>query len=82
ELELLAGETADLLRLALRWRESGVLRQGRRSRAARGEPLAHGNTERPVNRLAELPVPANASEEQALEAALESALAQRLYHDE
>lgn len=73
ELELLAGETADLLRLAHRLLESGVLRQGSLSKAARGYHLAQGNNERPVTRLAVLPVAAKASVEQGLEAALESA---------
>ena len=82
ELELLAGETADLLRLAHRLLESGVLRQGSLSKAARGYHLAQGNNERPVTRLAVLPVAAKASVEQGLEAALESALAHWLYHDE
>ncbi len=61
ELELLAGETADLLRLAHRLLESGVLRQGSLSKAARGYHLAQGNNERPVTRLAVLPVAAKAS---------------------
>ena len=82
ELELLAGETADLLRLAHRLLESGVLRQGSLSKAARGYHLAQGNNERPVTRLAVLPVAAKASVEQGLEAALESALVHWLYHDE
>ena len=64
ELELLAGETADLLRLAHRLLESGVLRQGSLSKAARGYHLAQGNNERPVTRLAVLPVAAKASVEQ------------------
>ncbi|CDL63137.1 Adenylate cyclase [Klebsiella pneumoniae IS39] len=42
ELELLAGETTDLLRLAHRLLESGVLRQGSLSKAARGYHLAQG----------------------------------------
>ncbi|MBN0031116.1 CYTH domain-containing protein, partial [Pseudomonas aeruginosa] len=66
ELELLAGETADLLRLAHRLLESGVLRQGSLSKAARGYHLAQGNNERPVTRLAVLPVAAKASVEQGL----------------
>lgn len=53
--------------------ESGVLRQGSLSKAARGYHLAQGNNERPVTRLAVLPVAAKASVEQGLEAALESA---------
>ncbi len=52
ELELLAGETADLLRLAHRLLESGVLRQGSSEQAARGYHLAQGNNERPVTWLA------------------------------
>ena len=82
ELELLAGETADLLRLAHRLLESGVLRQGSLSKAARGYHLAQGNGERPVTSLTVLAVAAKASVEQGLEAALESALAHWLYHDE
>ena len=67
ELELLAGETADLLRLAHRLLESGVLRQGSLSKAARGYHLAQGNGERPVTSLTVLTVAAKASVEQGLE---------------
>ncbi len=68
ELELLAGETADLLRprasfAGERRPASGSLMQSR----ARYH-LAQGNNERPVTRLAVLPVAAEASVEQGLEA--------------
>jgi triphosphatase len=82
ELELLSGDTADILALARRLLETGVLRQGSLSKAARGYQLAQGNEPRPVKPLTVLRVAAKASVEQGLEAALESALAHWLYHDE
>lgn len=49
---------------------------------ARGYQLAQGNEARPVKPLTVVGVAAKASVEQGLEAALESALAHWLYHDE
>ncbi len=82
ELELLSGNPQDILSLAHRLLESGVLRQGSLSKAARGYHLAQGNDERPVTALSVLRVVPKASVEQGLEAALENALAHWLYHDE
>ena len=81
ELELLSGKTQDILTLARRLLDTGVLRQGSLSKAARGYHLAQGNEERPLTALSILRVAPKASVEQALEAALESALAHWLYHD-
>ena len=81
ELELLSGTTQDILTLARR-RWIPVLRQGSLSKAARGYHLAQGNEERPLTALTILRVAPKASVEQGLEAALESALAHWLYHDE
>ncbi|EPK7469881.1 CYTH domain-containing protein [Klebsiella aerogenes] len=82
ELELLSGDTADILALAHRLLATGVLRQGSLSKAARGYQLAQSNEARPVKSLTVVGVAAKASVEQGLEAALESALAHWLYHDE
>lgn len=82
ELELLSGDTADVLTLARRLLDTGVLRQGSLSKAARGYHLAQGNDERPLRSFGILSVAAKASVEQGLEAALENALAHWLYHDE
>lgn len=82
ELELLSGKTEDVLTLARRLLETGVLRQGSLSKAARGYHLAQGNAERPVTAFGIVQVAPKASVEQGLEAALENALAHWLYHDE
>ena len=82
ELELLSGDPQDILTLAHRLLDIGVLRQGSLSKAARGYHLAQGNEERPLTALSVLRVTSKASVEQALEAALENALAHWLYHDE
>ncbi|WP_368751143.1 inorganic triphosphatase, partial [Klebsiella oxytoca] len=82
ELELLSGNTQDILTLARGLLDTGVLRQGSLSKAARGYHLAQGNEERPLTELTILRVAPKASVEQGLEAALESALAHWLYHDE
>ena len=82
ELELLSGNTADLLTLARGLLDTGALRQGSLSKAARGYHLAQGNGERPPIALDILPAIAKASVEQGMEAALENALAHWLYHDE
>ena len=73
ELELLSGTTQDILTLARRLLDTGVLRQGSLSKAARGYHLAQGNEERPLTALTILRVAPKASVEQGLEAALESA---------
>lgn len=82
ELELLSGKTEDVLAFARRLLETGVLRQGSLSKAARGYHLAQGNEARPVQPFGVLQVAPKASVEQGLEASLENALAHWLYHDE
>lgn len=82
ELELLSGDTQDLLKLARQLVNLEVLRQGSLSKAARGYHLAQGNPERPLRPLTVLSVPRKASVEQAFEAALEKALSQWQYHEE
>lgn len=82
ELELLAGETADLLRLAHRLLESGVLRQGSLSKAARGYHLAQGNAPRELRPTPFLQAAPKATVEQAFASALELALSQWQYHEE
>ena len=51
ELELLSGETADVLTLAKQLAETGLLRQGSLSKAARGYHLAQGNEDRVIKPL-------------------------------
>ncbi|BBQ82168.1 TPA: inorganic triphosphatase [Kluyvera ascorbata] len=82
ELELLSGETADVLALAKQLAETGLLRQGSLSKAARGYHLAQGNLERPIQPLAILTLPPKSTVGQAMEAALENALAHWQYHEE
>lgn len=82
ELELLSGETADVLALAQQLAQTGLLRQGSLSKAARGYHLAQGNPEREIKPLTILTLPPKATVGQAFEAALESALAHWQYHEE
>ena len=82
ELELLNGETADVLALAKQLAETGLLRQGSLSKAARGYHLAQGNEARAMKPLTILSLPPKATVGQALEAALEKALAHWQYHEE
>lgn len=82
ELELLNGETADVLALAKQLAETGLLRQGSLSKAARGYHLARGNEARVMKPLTILSLPPKATVGQALEAALENALAHWQYHEE
>lgn len=82
ELELLSGDTQDILKLARQLVNLEVLRQGSLSKAARGYHLAQGNAERPLKPLTILSVPRKASVEQAFEAALENALSRWQYHEE
>lgn len=82
ELELLSGNTADLLALAQQLVAQPGLRQGSLSKAARGYHLAQGNVPRTLKPFTVLNVAAKASVEQALEAALECALAHWQYHEE
>lgn len=82
ELELLSGETADVLALAKQLAETGLLRQGSLSKAARGYHLAQGNPARELQPLTILTLPPKATVGQAMEAALEKALAHWQYHEE
>ncbi|MGK0735392.1 inorganic triphosphatase [Yokenella regensburgei] len=82
ELELMSGRTEDVLKLSRQLVALGVLRQGSLSKAARGYHLAQGNAPREVKPLDVLRVPAKASVEQGMEAALEKALAHWQYHEE
>ncbi|RPH30940.1 inorganic triphosphatase [Buttiauxella warmboldiae] len=82
ELELLAGETADLLAFARQLVAQPGLRQGSLSKAARGYHLAHGNAEREIKPLTVLRVAPKATVEQGLEGSLELALNHWQYHEE
>ncbi|WP_213133172.1 CYTH domain-containing protein [Citrobacter sp. FP75] len=82
ELELLSGDTRAVLKLANQLVSQTGLRQGSLSKAARGYHLARGNAPRELKPTSILQVPAKASIEQGLEAALELALAQWQYHEE
>lgn len=73
ELELLSGRVEDVLALAGELLESGVLRQGSLSKAARGYHLAKGNPPR------EPRAPAYGAQDNA---GLEAALAHWQYHEE
>ena len=82
ELELLSGDTRAVLKLANQLVSQTGLRQGSLSKAARGYHLALGNAPRELKPTRILKVPAKASIEQGLEAALELALSQWQYHEE
>lgn len=82
ELELLSGDTRAVLKLAHQLVAHEGLRQGSLSKAARGYHLAQGNASRELKPTSILHVPAKASIEQGLEAALELALSQWQYHEE
>ncbi|ENA0611565.1 inorganic triphosphatase [Enterobacter bugandensis] len=82
ELELLEGDVNDVLKLARRLVNQSGLRQGSLSKAARGYHLAAGNAPRALKETAILQVAPKASVEQGMEAALELALSQWLYHEE
>lgn len=82
ELELLEGETNDVLRLARKLVSQSGLRQGSLSKAARGYHLAAGNAPRALKETPVLRVAPKASVEQGMEAALELALSQWQYHEE
>src|SRR5690606_15302316 len=80
ELELLEGETNDVLKLARKLVSQSGLRQGSLSKAARGYHLAAGNAPRALKETPVLRVAPKASVEQGMEAALELALSQWQYH--
>ncbi|MGS2871583.1 CYTH domain-containing protein [Enterobacter huaxiensis] len=82
ELELLEGDANDVLKLARKLVNQSGLRQGSLSKAARGYHLAAGNAPRVLKETTVLRVAPKASVEQGLEAALELALSQWLYHEE
>ncbi|WP_432224484.1 inorganic triphosphatase [Enterobacter wuhouensis] len=82
ELELLEGDTSDVLKLARKLVNQSGLRQGSLSKAARGYHLAAGNAPRVVKETTVLRVAPKASVEQGMEAALELALSQWQYHEE
>lgn len=82
ELELLSGDTRAVLKLANQLVSQTGLRQGSLSKAACGYHLAQGNAPRELKPTSILKVPAKASIEQGLEAALELALSQWQYHEE
>ena len=82
ELELLEGETNDVLKLARKLVSQSGLRQGSLSKAARGYHLAAGNAPRVLKETPVVRVAPPASVEQGMEAALELALSQWQYHEE
>lgn len=82
ELELLSGETLDVLTLAQQLSQTGLVRQGSLSKAARGYHLAQGNAERPIKPAEIMQIAPKSTIEQGLEAALERALAHWQYHEE
>lgn len=82
ELELLEGETNDVLKLARKLVSQSGLRQGSLSKAARGYHLAAGNAPRVLKETPVLRVAPKASVEQGMGAALELALSQWQYHEE
>lgn len=82
ELELLEGNVNDVLKLAHRLVSQSGLRQGSLSKAARGYHLAAGDAPRALKETTILHAAPKASVEQGMEAALELALSQWLYHEE
>jgi Uncharacterized conserved protein len=82
ELELLSGDTADVLALAQQLTQTGLIRQGSLSKAARGYHLAQGNPDRLIKPAEIMPIKAKSTIEQGLEASLEKALAHWQYHEE
>lgn len=82
ELELLEGETADVLAFAKQLVAQPGIRQGSLSKAARGYHLAQGNVDCEIKPLTVLRVPPKATVEQGLEGSLELALSHWQYHEE
>ncbi|VTN11801.1 Uncharacterized conserved protein [Raoultella terrigena] len=82
ELELLSGNTADLLALARGLLDTGALRQGSLSKAARGYHLAQGNGERPPIALDILPGHREGQRRAGNGGGAGKCLAHWLYHDE
>lgn len=82
ELEILEGNTRDLLALARQLITLPGLRQGSLSKAARGYHLARGNEARPLKAAGILQMPAKSTVEQGLDGALELALSHWQYHEE
>ncbi|WP_353612994.1 inorganic triphosphatase [Mangrovibacter phragmitis] len=82
ELELIKGNTEDVLSLAGVLASRPGVRQGLLSKAARGYHLAKGNPERPHQALPIMQLPLKSSVEKGLETALGIALNHWLYHEE
>lgn len=82
EMELLSGNTVDLLNVARNLLDKQGIRLGSLSKAARGYHLAQGNVPRPVTPLTVLKTAPKATVEQALDASLELAMAHWQYHEE
>lgn len=82
ELELLEGETSDVLAFAKQLVAQPGIRQGSLSKAARGYHLAQGNVDREIKPLTVLRVAPKATVEQGLEGSLELALSHWQYHEE
>lgn len=82
EMELKVGQTAHLLDLAKEIADFGGLRQGSLSKAARGYLLAKGDPARECRSVGVLAVAPKANIDQAINAALEYALAHWQYHEE
>ncbi|MFC3396550.1 inorganic triphosphatase [Brenneria rubrifaciens] len=82
EMELKVGLTSHLLDLAKEIADFGGLRQGSLSKAARGYHLARGNPPRECRPVTVLAVEPKANIDQAINTALEYALAHWQYHEE
>lgn len=82
ELEILEGNTADLLELAALLGKNGGLRLGGLSKAARGYHLAQGNVLREARSLPVYQPAPKTTVEQALSGMLELALGHWQYHEE
>ncbi|PWC15845.1 inorganic triphosphatase [Brenneria roseae subsp. americana] len=82
EMELKIGQTSHLLELAKEIADFGGLRQGSLSKAARGYHLARGNPARECRPVTVLAVEPKTNIDQAINAALEYALAHWQYHEE
>lgn len=82
ELELKQGKRDDLLAFAAELAQTGGLRLGSLSKAARGYALAKGNPPRPLRPVPLLKVKPKATVEQGMQGAFLLALNQWQYHEE
>ena len=82
ELELKSGERDDLLAFAAELANTGGLRLGSLSKAARGYALAQGKPQQALRPLPVMQVKAKATVEEGMRAALLLALNQWQYHEE